>query len=59
MKRGPLSVSLAVGHRDASSKFHEKLGFKVFPDAAARNRLIMKNGGHAIGLFQAVFDTRR
>jgi hypothetical protein len=32
------------------------LGFTVFADDQSQNWLIMKNGDHAIGLFQGMFD---
>ena len=36
--------------------FYEKLGFTVFAGDQSQNWLIMKNGDHAIGLFQGMFD---
>jgi len=33
-----------------------KVGFKVFAGDASQNWLILKNGDHAIGLFQVVFE---
>src|SRR6266700_7876653 len=50
------SVSLAVKDIEASKLFYEKLGFKVFTGNQSQNWLIMKNGAHAIGLFQGMFD---
>jgi predicted enzyme related to lactoylglutathione lyase len=41
---------------EASKLFYEKLGFEVFAGDQSRNWLIMKNGAHAIGLFQGMFD---
>ena len=32
------------------------LGFTAFAGDQAQNWLIMKNGGHVIGLFQGMFD---
>ena len=56
MELGAFSVSLTVKKLEASRTFYEKLGFKVFVGDAAQNWLIMKNGDHAIGLFQGMFE---
>ena len=56
MKLGNFSVSLAVKDIEASKVFYEKLGFTVFMGNQSQNWLIMKNGDHAIGLFQGMFD---
>ncbi len=56
MELGALSVSLAVKDIEASKLFYEKQGFTVFAAVQAQNWLIMKNGGHVIGLFQGMFD---
>lgn len=56
MQLGTFSVSLAVKDIAASRAFYEKLGFAVFGGDQARNWLIMKNGDHAIGLFQGMFE---
>ena len=56
MDLGNFSVSLAVKDIEASKRFYEKLGFGVFHGDQAQNWLIMKNGGHVIGLFQGMFD---
>lgn len=56
MELGAFSVSLAVKDIEASKRFYEKLGFTVFAGDQAQNWLIMKNGPHAIGLFQGMFD---
>ena len=56
MKLGNFSVSLAVKDIEASKLFYEKLGFTVFMGNPSQNWLIMKNGAHAIGLFQGMFD---
>ena len=56
MELGNFSVSLAVKDIEASKRFYEKLGFKVFMGDQSQNWLIMKNGNHAIGLFQGMFD---
>ena len=56
MELGNFSVSLAVKDIEASKLFYEKLGFTVFMGDQSQNWLIMKNGDHAIGLFQGMFD---
>jgi lactoylglutathione lyase len=56
MQLGAFSVSLAVKDIEASRKFYEKFGFKKFFGDASKNWLILKNGDHAIGLFQGMFD---
>ena len=56
MDLGAFSVSLAVKDIEASKRFYQKLGFSVFHGNQAQNWLIMKNGGHVIGLFQGMFD---
>lgn len=56
MELGAFSISLAVKDLDASRAFYEKLGFEPFAGDAAQNWLIMKNGDHAIGLFQGMFE---
>lgn len=56
MDLGAFSVGLAVKDIDASKDFYEKLGFNVFAGDRTQNWLIMKNGAHAIGLFQGMFD---
>src|SRR5437773_7500457 len=56
MELGAFSVSLAVKDIEASKRFHEKLGFTPFAGDQSKNWLIMKNGDHAIGLFQGMFD---
>jgi len=53
---GAFSVSLAVRDLEASRAFYEKLGFVAFGGDAAQNWLILKNGDHLVGLFQAMFD---
>ena len=55
MELGTFSISLAVKDLHASRSFYENLGFKVFAGEAEQNWLIMKNGAHAIGLFQGMF----
>jgi lactoylglutathione lyase len=56
MELGNFSVSLAVKDIHASKAFYEKLGFEVFGGDISQNWLILKNGPHAIGLFQGMFD---
>ncbi len=56
MNLGAFSVSLAVKDIEASKVFYQKLGFRVFAGNQSQNWLIMKNGDHAIGLFQGMFD---
>ena len=56
MELGAFSISLAVKDLEASRQFYEKFGFKAFAGDAAQNWLILKNGDHAIGLFQGMFD---
>ena len=56
MELGNFSISLAVKDIEASRSFYEKFGFKVFAGNAAQKWLILKNGAHAIGLFQGMFE---
>jgi catechol 2,3-dioxygenase-like lactoylglutathione lyase family enzyme len=56
MDLGAFSISLAVKDLEASRAFYEKFGFKVFAGDASQGWLIMKNGDHAIGLFQGMFE---
>lgn len=56
MELGTFSVSLAVKDIAASKAFYEKLGFTPFAGDQSKNYLIMKNGDHAIGLFQGMFE---
>ena len=56
MKLGAFSVSLAVKDIKASKEFYEKLGFQAFFGNITQKWLILKNGEHAIGLFQGMFD---
>ena len=56
MELGAVSISLAVKDIGGSEAFYEKLGFKVLAGDAAQNWLILKNGPHAIGLFQGMFE---
>jgi predicted enzyme related to lactoylglutathione lyase len=56
MELGAFSISLTVKDIEASKLFYEKFGFKAFFGDASKNFVIMKNGDHAIGLFQGMFD---
>ena len=56
MELGAFSVSLAVKDIESSKRFYEKLGFAVSMGDQSQRWLIMKNGAHAIGLFQGMFD---
>ncbi len=56
MELGAFSVSLTVKDIEVSKLFYGKLGFTVFAGEQSQNWLIMKNGDHAIGLFQGMFD---
>lgn len=56
MELGAFSLSLAVNNLEASKAFYEKFGFKAFAGNAAQRWLILKNGPHAIGLFQGMFE---
>ena len=56
MELGTFSISLAVKDLETSKTFYEKFGFKVFAGEASQNWLILKNGDHAIGLFQEMFE---
>lgn len=56
MELGNFSISLAVKDIEASRKFYERLGFSSFLGDASQNWLILKNGDHAIGLFQGMFE---
>ena len=56
MELGAFSISLAVDDIEASREFYEKFGFEAFGGDVSQNWLIMKNGDHAIGLFQGMFE---
>ena len=56
MELGAFSISLAVKDIEASRAFYEKFGFQVFAGDASQHWLILKNGPHAIGLFQGMFE---
>ena len=56
MELGAFSISLAVKDIEASREFYEKLGFTAVGGDASQNWLILRNGGHTIGLFQGMFE---
>ena len=56
MELGAFSISLAVKDIDASKKFYENFGFKVFAGNLKHKYVIMKNGDHLVGLFQGMFE---
>ena len=56
MKLGAFSVSLNVKNLEASKKFYQNLGFKVFAGSMKQNYLIMKNENTLIGIFQGMFE---
>ncbi|MHC4235608.1 MAG: VOC family protein [Planctomycetota bacterium] len=56
MELGAFSISLAVKDIEASKAFYEKFGFNVFGGDISQKWLILKNGDHAIGLFQDMFE---
>ncbi|KMQ68836.1 glyoxalase [Chryseobacterium sp. FH2] len=56
MKLGAFSISLSVKDLEKSKDFYEKLGFSQMAGSMEHDYLIMKNGDHLIGLFQAMFD---
>jgi lactoylglutathione lyase len=56
MELGAFSISLTVKDIAASKAFYEKLGFAAFAGDPSQHWLILKNGPHAIGLFQGMFE---
>lgn len=53
---GAFSVSLTVQDLAKSRAFYEALGFRVTGGDAAKNWLVLRNGGGAtVGLFQGMF----
>ena len=56
MELGAFSISLAVKDINASKDFYEKLGFQFVMGDITQNWLILRNGGHTIGLFQGMFE---
>ena len=56
MELGAFSISLTVKDIATSRAFYEKFGFAVVGGDATQNWLILRNGGHTIGLFQGMFE---
>ena len=56
MDLGAFSVSLAVKDLAASRDFYTKLGFEPFGGDEEQGWLMLRNGGHVIGLFQGMFE---
>lgn len=56
MELGAFSISLSVKDLRKSKDFYEKLGFSEMGGNMDQNYVIMKNGDHIIGLFQAMFE---
>jgi catechol 2,3-dioxygenase-like lactoylglutathione lyase family enzyme len=56
MDLGAFSVSLAVHDLEASRRFYVGLGFDVVQGDAGQGWLILRNGGHTIGLFQGMLE---
>jgi catechol 2,3-dioxygenase-like lactoylglutathione lyase family enzyme len=53
---GAFSVSLSVKDINLSKEFYENLGFSVVGGDIEQNWLILRAGGHTIGLFQGMFE---
>jgi len=58
VEQGAFSVSLAVKDIEVSKLFTQSWVFTVFAGDQSQNWLILKNGDHAIGLFQGMFDKK-
>ncbi|MCB1559514.1 MAG: VOC family protein [Xanthomonadales bacterium] len=56
MNLGAFCISLAVKDIAASRAFYEKLGFEITGGNQQQNWLVLRNGGHVIGLFQGMFE---
>ena len=56
MELGAFSISLAVKDIEKSKEFYEKLGFKPVGGDANQGWLILRSGGHVIGLFRGMFE---
>ena len=56
MDLGAFSVSIAVRDLEASRRFYEQLGFVPFFGEAPQKWLILRNGGHVIGLFEGMLE---
>lgn len=55
MQIGAFCTSLAVKDLAASKAFYEKFGFKP-ASGNGKQWLVLRNGGHVIGLFQGLFE---
>ena len=55
MQLGAFSINGAVKDLAASRAFYETFGFTMF-GGHAKNWVILKNGGHVIGLLQGMFE---
>jgi len=55
MQIGAFCTSLAVKDLAASKAFYEKFGFQS-TSGNGKQWLVLRNGGHVIGLFQGLFD---
>lgn len=55
MQIGAFCTSLAVKDLAASKAFYEKFGFKP-TSGNGKQWLVLRNGGHVIGLFQGLFE---
>ncbi len=56
MQLGTFSISLAVKDIEKSQLFYEKLGYSQIGGEQSQGWLILRNGDHVIGLFQAMFE---
>lgn len=56
MDLGSFSISLAVKDLATSRIFYEKLGFEAVGGDPQQNWLILRNGGHVLGLFEGMFE---
>ena len=57
MQIGAFCTSLAVKDLAASKAFYEKFGFKP-TSGNGKQWLVLRNGGHVIGLFQGLFERK-
>ena len=58
MELGAFSVSLTVNNIEVSRDFYKTLGFSVVAGSSDQKWLILKNGPHAIGLFEGMFEKK-
>jgi len=56
MNLGAFCMSLTVKDAAASMAFYEKLGFVQTSGDLEQNWVVMRNGGHVVGLFEGMFD---